>query len=104
MIVLLLSSDSASDVVLNALALYFILTIDDEVASGRHVSELNHEQRQEQFALKSVGCLEFKRNDFQNFEDTVMKLPMNRIRAIAALRKTLGILNLVVLGLGTIGF
>lgn len=52
--VLLLKSTTSVDIVLNALALYFIRTLDDEIVAGRHLDAMNERQVEEVFRLKTV--------------------------------------------------
>jgi hypothetical protein len=71
-VILMLRSFTVFDVTLNALALYFILDVDDELVDDRTLEDFLLYQRQELFILKSKTALEYRLPFFD--EDELPKL------------------------------
>ena len=67
-IVLMARSTTAFDVTLNALALYFIVDVDDELVDDRILEEQKRYHKREMFIMKSKTALEYQLPSFEDDE------------------------------------
>jgi hypothetical protein len=68
MIILMIRSSTVFDVTLNALALYFIVDVDDELVDDRTLEEQKLHQRRELFILKSKTVPEYQLSSYEDEE------------------------------------
>eukprot|EP00550_Attheya_septentrionalis_P008068 CAMPEP_0198296198 /NCGR_PEP_ID=MMETSP1449-20131203/31410_1 /TAXON_ID=420275 /ORGANISM="Attheya septentrionalis, Strain CCMP2084" /LENGTH=773 /DNA_ID=CAMNT_0043996739 /DNA_START=154 /DNA_END=2472 /DNA_ORIENTATION=+ len=68
-IIVLLSTTSVLDATLNALALYFICEVDNNLVSESILEKLRHFQREEYFNIKSKTAMEFASPDSKEESD-----------------------------------
>jgi hypothetical protein len=104
MIVLMIRSSSVFDVALNALALYFIVEVDDELVDDRTLEEQKLHQRRELFILKCKTAPEYQLPSFEDEELPNLKnlparyfqIASNKVSSLTIICLILGCLWMIV--------
>ena len=98
MVVLVIRSPTVYDVTLDALALYFIADLDDELVADRTLEEHQQYQRHQLFYLKSKYALEYQLPSFRDEELPNLKNLPARYFRVASLRISTATIFILVLG------
>ena len=94
----MIRSTTVFDVTLNALALYFIQDVDDELVDNRTLEEHILRQRSKLFTLKSKIALEYQYPSFDEDDLSKIKNLPSKYFAIASNKVSSATIAMLVLG------